>query len=174
MLEPSEDNVEPEVVAEAPAPDPQHMMIDALVFERDQLKDKLLRTMAEAQNVQRRSRAQAETDRKYAAEPLARDLVQVLDNFERTLKAANTGASREGLLEGIQAIDRLFRKVLETHHITQIQGDGVEFDPARHEALTTIESAEHPNDHVVETLESGYALHERVMRPARVKVVKNP
>ncbi len=147
---------------------------DALAEQLAQAKDQLLRTMAETQNVQRRMRQQAEQDRKFGGEALVRDLIPILDNFDRTLTAANSGASSEALLDGIRVVERQLHKALENHKVARIPAVGKQFDPVLHEALVTIDSHEHPDEMILDELEPGYIMHDRVIRPSRVRVAKRP
>lgn len=147
---------------------------DRLATQLDEAKDQLLRTVAEMQNVQRRMRQQFDTDRKYGAEPLVRDLIPVLDNFDRTLQAAESGASAESILEGIRAVERQISKALRDHSIERIPAVGLPFDPERHDAVVTVESVDHEDETIIDELESGYTLHDRVIRPAKVRVAKRP
>lgn len=171
-------NVMPEeAVVEAPEQagiDPKDELITNLAAERDQLKDQLLRVMAEAQNVQRRLRQQMEEDRKYSAQPLVERLLPVLDNFERSLAAAEKGASLESLVEGLKSIDKQLRSALESVKVQRIDAVGKTYDPTYHEALLTHETDEHPEETVTDEIEPGYTLHERVVRPAKVRVAKKP
>ncbi|MCU0317228.1 MAG: nucleotide exchange factor GrpE [Fimbriimonadaceae bacterium] len=154
--------------------DPRDSQIAALVIEREALKDQLLRAVAENQNVVRRLRDSFDKERKYAVEPLVSELIPVLDNFQRALSAAEKNASYENLLEGVKAIDKQIRRVLEQFQVTRIASVGSEFDPERHEALVVHETDEHPEDMVIDEIEAGYQMHEKVIRPARVRVSKKP
>jgi molecular chaperone GrpE len=163
---------EQEAIAEQA--DPKDQEIDRLRAEVEGLRDQLLRAMAEAQNIQRRLRAQMEEDRKFAAQALVQELLPVMDNFERAIRLAEQEASLEKLLEGVKATDRLLRKALESANVARIEAVGRPYDPERHEALAVLETEEHPEDHVTEEIEPGYTLHGRVIRPARVRVAKRP
>lgn len=137
-------------------------------------KEDLLRQLAEAQNIQRRLRGQMEQDRKYAVENLVRDLVPVLDNFDRSLNAAESGASPEAVIDGIRAMHKSLIRVLEPVGLIRIESVGQAFDPERHEALATVETTDVEPDTVTDELEPGYVLADRVIRPARVRVSKAP
>ena len=146
--------------------------VEVLAAALKEAKDEQLRAMAESQNVQRRMRQQHEIDRKYGAVPVIQDLIPVLDNFERTIQAGTKGASPESLIEGIRAIERQIAKVLEGHDLVRIEAKGQQFDPEFHDAIATLETNEHPDDLVIDELEAGYRIHDRVIRPARVRVAK--
>lgn len=156
----------------AEAADPRDETIASLTAERDALKDQLLRVMAEAQNVQKRLRSQMEEDRKFAAAPFVERLLPVLDSFERSLAAAEKGSSFESLLEGVKAVDRQLRQVLESVQVKRVEAVGRPYDPEIHEALATYETDEHPDDTVTDEIEAGYTMHGRVVRPAKVRVAK--
>ncbi|MBL8065809.1 MAG: nucleotide exchange factor GrpE [Chthonomonadaceae bacterium] len=158
----------------APNQDERDLLISALTDERNVLKDQLLRVMAEAQNVQRRLRQQMEDDRKFAVQPLVEKLLPVLDNFERSLASADKGASVESLMDGFRAIERQFRQALESASVHRVPAVGANYDPEIHEALVVLETDDHPSDTVVDEIESGYTLHGRVVRPAKVRVAKRP
>jgi molecular chaperone GrpE len=148
--------------------------IAELESERDALHDQMLRSMAEAQNVQRRLREQHRDDLKFASQPLVVSLLPVLDNLERSLAALQGGASPEKVLEGVQAIERQLRTALASAHVERIEAVGQPFDPTIHEALGTIETDEFPDGTVVAQSEPGYRFQGRVIRPARVQVAKKP
>lgn len=157
-----------------PVLDDRDTMIAALQMELESQKDQMLRAMAEAQTIQRRLRTQMEQDRKYAAEPLARELVVALDNFTRSIKAAEAGASAEAILEGVRSIESQIRKALESVGVKKVESVGQHFNPEVHEAIVTHETDEHPDETVLDEIEAGYVIHDRVLRPARVRVSKQP
>ncbi len=166
--------VESPDAAGGPPNDPRDGQIAALTAERDALREQLLRVMAEAQNVQKRLRAQAEEDRKFAALPLVEQLVPVLDNLDRSLEAAEAGASLEKLLEGVRGVERQLRRALEAVSVVRVASVGHPFDPDVHEALAELPTLDHPEDTVTDEIEAGYTMHGRVVRPARVRVAKRP
>jgi molecular chaperone GrpE len=138
------------------------------------LRDQMVRSMAEAQNVQRRMREQHEEALKFAAQPLVTSLLPVLDNLERSLASLEMGASPDKVLEGVRAIDRQLRQVLASVNVERIDAVGKDFNPKVHEALTTTVSEEHRENTVLAEIEPGYTMHGRVIRPARVQVNKKP
>ena len=122
------------------------------------------------QNFRKMSEVRLQQDRKFATEKLVRDLLPVLDNFDRALAHFNSPAADvTTLLDGIRAIQKQLHQALEGQGVKRILALGEAFDPEHHEALMTEES-EHPSGTVLQELETGYQLHERVIRPARVKV----
>lgn len=146
--------------------------IAELEQEVAQLKDEKLRALAESQNMIRRFRQDTENQRRFAHEGLVRDLIPVMDNFDRTLAALAKGASAEAVAEGVRAIEKQLRKAVEAHGVKRIHPAGEAFDPERHEAVVTHATDEHPEDTVLDVLEAGYVLHDRVIRPSRVRVSK--
>lgn len=148
--------------------------IERLTVELAQTKDQLLRAFADMQNLRKRFQTERESMRRIATEQFVRELLPVLDNFERTLAAAKSGASVESLVEGISSVDRQIRSILQTHEFERIETEGQLFDPEFHEAVATHETPELPEGTVVAELEPGYKLANVVLRPAKVKVVKRP
>lgn len=145
-----------------------------LRLEIDAAKDQILRMMAEAQTVQRRMRQQFDQDKKFAAESLMRDLIPVLDNLERSLAAADNGGGVDALIDGVRAVERQLRKALSDAGLTRIPSVGSAFDPHLHEALVSHDTDEVPHETILDEIEAGYSLHDRVIRPARVRVSRHP
>lgn len=157
---------EPEAVEELPAPDPRDHEIEALKKERNEL----LYTLADAQNIVRRTRTQAEQDRKFAAEGMIREILPVLDGFERTLAMAAKGASLESLTDGVRVLEKQLRKALEIGGVQRVAALGAPFNPEFHEALATVENPDLDPDTIVDEIEAGYTMHDKVIRAARVRV----
>lgn len=130
--------------------------------------------MADMQNFRRRVQQEKEETRKYATESLVAELLPVLDNFERTLVAVESGASMETLVEGVKMVDKQLRSILERANLQKIASQGEQFDPEHHEAVALEETNEHPEGTVIEELQSGYKIAEKVIRPARVRIAKKP
>ncbi len=142
--------------------------------ERDEYKDKWLRAQAEAQNQARRLRLDREEAVRFATADFARALLGVVDDFERTLEAAEDGSDAEALVQGVRIVYDHLLKVLHEHHVTGIESVGQPFDPSCHEALTQQPSDEHPQGTVMQEVQRGYRLHDRVLRPARVIISSGP
>jgi len=137
---------------------------------RAQHRDAMLRTMADAENARKRFQAEASNAQKYALERFAEGLLPVMDSLEAAL--ANQGASPEALRDGVQLTLRQLAQALEKARITSISpAAGERFDPHRHQAMAAVESDSEPNT-VVATMQKGYQLHDRVLRPALVTVAK--
>ncbi|GAC1338917.1 MAG: hypothetical protein NVSMB29_05410 [Candidatus Dormibacteria bacterium] len=133
-------------------------------------RDQHLRLAADFENFRRR-KAQELSDRsRYASEDAARALLPVLDNLRRALESAPAGEP-EGLVNGVRMTVRDFDAALERLGITPVEAEGQPFDPALHEAVMGEESADVERDTVAQELQRGYRLHDRLLRPAMVKVV---
>lgn len=140
--------------------------------ERDQLRDQLMRSVADFQNFRKRVEAEKQAARQFANEQFAVDLLPVLDNFERTSAALQAGSSLESITGGVQAVERQLLAVLESHSVTRIAAEGMQFDPELHNAVATEPSDEHPEETVLHELTPGYRMGEKVIRPAHVRVSK--
>lgn len=147
-------------------------MIATLEAERDQLKDQLVRAFADLKNVRRRHEEDRRAMSLYATEDLVRDLLPVLDNFERTLQVLENGASVESITEGVHMVERQLRMALGQRHLYRIESVGQQFDPAFHEALAHDEDSDQRSGTITAEIEAGYRMGDRVIRPARVRVAK--
>ena len=133
-------------------------------------RDQMLRAMADAENARKRFQAEAANSQKYAIERFAESLLPVMDSLEATL--ANKDASPEALRDGVQLTLRQLSQALEKARIAAISPvPGERFDPHRHQAMAAVEADSEPNT-VVATMQKGYQLHDRVLRPALVTVAK--
>lgn len=142
--------------------------------ELAEMRDRLLRTQAELENYRKRARRELEDERRYALMPLMRDLLPVMDNIQRAIDAAGQKADVASLLEGFKMVGQQLETTLTKHHCLKIAAQGEPFDPHRHDALMQQPSEEHPENTVVAVAQAGYALHDRVVRPAQVIVSKKP
>lgn len=148
--------------------------IEALTAERDELRDLLLRTRAEMDNVRKRMNREAEEERRYAPLPVARDLLPVIDNLYRALEAGQKDQNPEALLQGVSMIAKQLEDALSRHGVKAIEAIGQPFDPNLHEALQQVPSEEHPPMTVLQEYERGFQLHDRVVRPSKVIVSSAP
>jgi molecular chaperone GrpE len=165
---------EDELFEESPAELDQFQLLQLeiarLARERDEAKNDALRSLADMQNFRKMSEVRLQQDRKFATEKLVRDLLPVLDNFDRALAHFNSPAADvTTLVDGIVAIQKQLQQALEGQGVKRINAVGEAFDPEHHEALVTAQS-DLESGTVIEELETGYLLHDRVIRPARVKV----
>lgn len=159
--------------------------IDSLRAELDErdarLKaadDRYLRERADLENFKRRMQRERAEGLRYASEGLIRELLPVVDNLERAVRAARESqtadAISEALVSGVEMILRQLGETLERAGATRIATVGQAFDPALHEALAQVEHPVLPPGTVVEELRSGYRLHDRLLRAAQVSVAKAP
>lgn len=152
--------------AEQPVAEPDPLA-DAL-RERDQWRDKFLRAKAETQNVQRRLTGERAEAVRYAIVEFLRDLLGTLDDFERSFEAADSAKTPQSVIDGMRIVYENLRKVLRDHQVTPIDAIGKPFDPAEHQAVTQQLSDQHETPTVLQELQRGYKLHDRVVRPAKV------
>jgi molecular chaperone GrpE len=149
----------------------------ALAKEVADLKDKLLRALADMENLRRRTERDAAEARAYAIASFAEDLVGAVDNMQRALEAAHDhkdamdGAAL-ALVEGVELTERELLKALEKHGVRKFDPKGAKFDPNLHQALFEVPDPQIPSGTVAQVIQAGYMLGERVLRPARVGVSK--
>ena len=144
---------------------------------REQIADlqgQVLRGQAELENFRKRVRREMESDRKYAAMPLLKDLVGVIDNLRRALAAAPSAGGGDDLTMGVQMVASEIDRVLGVHGCSPVGVVGDPFDPNFHEAIAQQPSQEHGAGTVVHVHQLGYQLHDRVVRPAQVVVSSGP
>jgi molecular chaperone GrpE len=140
-------------------------------------RDAQLRAIAELDNVRRRLEREFQTGLKYANENLLRELVSVCDSLELGLKAAEKADMQDqakALVEGKQLTYRQLMALLEKNGVRQLDPAGKPFNPDQHQAMSMVESAEVPPNHVLNVMQKGYTLHDRLLRPATVVVAKAP
>ena len=141
--------------------------------QADEHQEKLLRVMAEMENLRRRTRLDVENAHKFALEKFVNALLPVVDSLEMGIEAARKeGATVETLREGMEMTLKMLIDVLAEFGVARIDPQGEPFDPQRHEAMTMVPSAEHAPNEVIEVIQKGYSLNERLVRPARVIVSK--
>lgn len=148
--------------------------VETLKRQLDEKQDRLLRALAEADNVRRRAQRDREEYLKYANESLLRDLIPVLDNLDRAIEAARKRGDAASVVEGVELVQREFRRVLERHGVTRYSALGEPFDPTRHEAVARVITKDTAPNTVVSEQLPGYLLHGRVLRPALVAVAAAP
>jgi molecular chaperone GrpE len=138
--------------------------------ERDEFRSLLQRTRADFENYQKRTQRDLAQERRYWHAALALDLLPILDNFERAVAAAKQAGETGPLVQGVAMIQAQVLDVLKRHGITRIEAQGQPFDPNLHQAVMQQPSAEQPPNTVLQVLEQGFMIHDRVLRPARVVV----
>ena len=151
--------------------------LTALTAERDQLKDQLLRALADTENMRRRSEREATNVRKYGHTPFARELVGAIDNLARVVESAPENLDQadetvKSLITGIQLSWTELQSVIEKHGIKRVEPLGEKFDYNLHQAMFEVPTNDQPSGMVLEVVQHGYVLYDRLLRPAMVGVSK--
>lgn len=138
--------------------------------KRDEYLALAQRTRADFENYQKRLARDLAVERRFAQAPLAADLLAAIDNLERATAAASQAGETGPLVQGVAMVQAQLLDILRRHGVTRIEAMGQPFDPNLHQAVMQQPSAEHPPMTIVQVLEQGYMIHDRVLRPARVAV----
>lgn len=150
--------------------------IDDLHRELEEAREKHLRLRAEFENFRKRSAREQSQIRDRASEHVIKDLLPAIDDLERASDSIPTDGENAGALaafkEGIELVLKSLREKLENHDLSVVEALGEPFDPERHEAVMAVESEEHPGDTVIEEVQKGYSIGDKVIRPSRVVVAK--
>jgi molecular chaperone GrpE len=154
--------------------------VETLQTENASLKDRLLRTLAEMENLRRRTEREVADAKIYGVTSFARDMLSVADNLRRGLdslpaearESADAAAAAKSLVEGVEVTERDFLSRLTRHGVKKLEPQGERFDPNLHEALFEVPDESVPAGTVVQVVESGYTIGDRVLRPAKVGVSK--
>jgi molecular chaperone GrpE len=142
------------------------------------MKDRLLRTLADMENMRKRTDREIADVKVYAVSQFARDILGVADNMHRAMQAlddelrAKADDAMKALLDGVELTERELMNVLDKHGVKKLEPQGQKFDPNRHQAMFEVEDASVPNGTVVQVMQAGYTIGERVLRPALVAVSK--
>lgn len=164
-------NAEEAVPAE---PDP----LDVLKAENAELRDRFLRLAAEMDNLRRRTDRDVKDAKSYSVAGFARDMLAVSDNLRRALDAvpadqrAGADATLTTLLEGVEMTERAMLSALERHGVKKIDAEGEKFDPNFHQAMFEVPNPSVPNNTVIQVVQAGFTIGDRVLRPAMVGVAK--
>ncbi len=149
-----------------------------LLKENEELKDRALRVAADMENLRRRTARDVHDARSYAIANFARDMLSVSDNLARALDAipaevkASGDAGFKALIEGVELTERAMLAALERHGVKKLQPEGEKFDPNFHQAMFEVPNPDVPANTVVQVVQSGYSIGDRVLRPAMVGVAK--
>ncbi len=136
----------------------------------DENWERCLRATAEQDNIRKRAEREVDAARRFALEKFAQDLLAVCDSLDMGLKAARDSGADEKYIEGTALTAKMLGDVLVRHGVQTIDPKGETFDPARHEAMSAVPSAEVAPNTVIDVMQKGYVLNERVLRPAMVIV----
>lgn len=177
------DEANPAAEQDAPFAETQDFKADTDAFlrlaaENEDLKDRALRLAAEMENLRRRTARDVTDARTYAVTNFARDMLSVSDNLRRALDAIPAEARDSGdagfksLVEGVDMTERAMLSALERHGVKKIAPEGEKFDPNFHQAMFEVPNPDVPNNTVVQVVQTGYVIGDRVLRPAMVGVAK--
>jgi molecular chaperone GrpE len=167
-----------EMPADAPDAEAAFDPLEILKIEHADLKDKYLRLAAEMDNLRRRTEREIKDAKTYAAAGFARDMLSVSDNLRRALDAvpAEARAAAEAglvaLVEGVEMTERSMLSALERHGVKKLEPAGQKFDPNFHQAMFEVPNPDIPNNTVIQVVQDGYVIGDRVLRPAMVGVSK--
>ena len=163
----------PEEANEAP-PDPA----EALRAENAELRDRLLRLAAEMENLRKRTEREIVDTRTYSIAGFARDMLTATDSLSRALVVLPPDAretadeTTKSLINGIELTEREMQRLLKKHGVTPIEAEGQKFDPHRHQAMFEVPDPDRPEGTVVQVVQAGFAIGDRVLRPAMVGIAK--
>ncbi|PKR79042.1 nucleotide exchange factor GrpE [Halalkalibacillus sediminis] len=143
--------------------------VEQLIEEKEELNNRLIRLQADFDNYRRRVKKEKENDLKYKSQDLATELIPVLDNFERALQV-EVSDKDQSFVDGVKMVYQQLQQSLANAGIEEIEAENESFDPQKHQAIMQVEEEGYESDQVVEVLQKGYQLKDRVIRPAMVKV----
>jgi molecular chaperone GrpE len=158
--------------------DPEPASVEALVKEVAEARDKMLRTLAEMENLRQRTRREVADAKTYGITGFARDVLDIADNLQRALDAVPTEARAaadpglKALIEGVELTERSLLNALEKNGVKKFDPSGERFDPNYQQAMYEVPDASVPSGTVVQVVQAGYMIGERVLRPALVGVSK--
>jgi molecular chaperone GrpE len=149
--------------------------LQTMAREAREAQERYLRTYADFENYRKRMQRDLADFRMFANEQLAQELLPVLDHLGLAIQhAAESGEANQGLLTGVQLVHKQFSDVLEKFGIKMFKAEGEPFDPAKHDAMMQVETADVPANTVVQVFQAGYLYHDKVLRHAKVGVSKLP
>ncbi|MEH6951905.1 nucleotide exchange factor GrpE [Nitrobacter sp. NHB1] len=158
--------------------DPEEGALDALAKELAEAKDRMLRTLAEMENLRKRTAREVSDARTYGISGFARDVLDIADNLQRALDAVPAEARAaadpglKALIEGVELTERSLHNALEKHGVKKFDPAGEKFDPNVHQAMYEIPDPSVPVGTIAQVIQAGYTIGERVLRPALVGVAK--
>jgi len=152
--------------------------VEMLRGEVAELKDRLLRALADAENIRRRGEREKLDASQYAVTKFARDVLGVADNFQRAIEAcpaearASAGPQVKAVIDGVEATERQLLATLERHGVRPIETTDAKFDPNLHQAIAEVPAEGKPKGTIVTTVQAGYMIGDRLLRPAMVTVAR--
>lgn len=170
MIEPSEEAIDAAGISEAEV---EKTEIELLQKKNNELEDQFLRARAEIANITSRNRNERETLQKYRSQDLGKKLLPAIDNLERAMAADVGEEQAANLKKGVEMVLESLRQALKEEGIEEIAAEGVSFDPNLHQAVQTVPATDEvPADTIVNVLQKGYKLHDRVLRASMVVVAQ--
>lgn len=148
--------------------------LEQALVDTKNYQEQYLRTLADMENLRKRTQREKEDLAKFANENILREMLSVVDSLERAVEHADQAECSDGLLEGVQMTLTQFGQVLTRFDVAPVEALGQPFDPAFHQAMGQLESAEHPVNTVIQQAQKGYQLNTRLLRPAFVMLAKAP
>lgn len=158
--------------------DPEEGSVEALTKDVADAKDRMLRTLAEMENLRKRTQREVADARTYGITSFARDVLDIADNLQRALDAVSMEAREaadpglKALIEGVELTEKSLHKTLEKNGVQKLDPLGEKFDPNFHQAMYEVPDSSVPSGTVVQVVQGGYTIGERVLRPALVAVAK--
>ena len=158
--------------------EPEGGELAVLKAENAELKDRLLRALADAENIRRRGERERQDASQYAVAGFARDMLQVADNFARAIEAcpadarASASPQVKAVIEGVEVTERQLLATLERHGVKQIDTSDGKFDPNFHQAIAEVPAEGKPPGTIVNVVQTGYVIGDRLLRPAMVTVAR--
>lgn len=175
---PAEETKAPEEEAEAEAADAGVDPVEELRQKNAELTDRLLRMAAEMENLRKRNERDLADTRSYAITGFARDMLTATDSLSRALlllpaeARENADPAMQSLIDGIEMTEREMQRLLAKHGVTPIEAEGQKFDPHKHQAMFEVPDPTRPEGTVVQVVQAGFAIGDRVLRPAMVGIAK--
>jgi len=165
-----------ELVLANPIEEDPRQEANRLQTQLAEANDRLLRLQADFENYRRRAAREHQEAMQFGPQNVVKDMLSVVDNLGRAIDHArkSAGGDLQGLLQGVELVQRELLSVLEKHHVTEVDALGKPFNPAYHEAMAQIPDDSVPANTVIEVLQKGYQLRDRLLRPAQVVVTRAP
>ena len=162
------------ILESEPVPEGAETVVSRMREELADTRDRLLRLQAEFENFRKRALRERQEAAQYGSQNLFKDLVSVVDNLERAIAHAREsgGGDLGSFLQGVELVHRELLSIFERNHVTEIEALGKPFDPSLHEAMAQVESGAVPPNTVIDVLQKGFQLRDRLVRPSRVIVAK--
>ena len=154
-------------------PEEEYQELKLKAGERDEYYNKWLKVHAEYENTRKRIEKEKWEHMKFANEDIVSQLFPIVDNFDLALVAMEKAKDKAAVMDGIRLVQKQFHKILDENGAEKIKTVGEQFDPNIHDAVSVVETDEHPDGIILEEIRAGYTLNKRLLRPAQVIIAKN-